>query len=154
MNVLGRRLNNDTLERRGSGYVGRHAADFLRSTSAWFQGVEVLSGSDGGVYISDWCDTGECHGNDGVHRKSGRIYKIVYGSSPCPTVSDVSRLSDLELVELQRSKNDWFSRQARHLLHQRSAEKRLTGGVRQALLTMFETGSDRVEKLRRSGPST
>ncbi|HEX4069579.1 MAG TPA: PVC-type heme-binding CxxCH protein, partial [Planctomycetaceae bacterium] len=148
VNVLGRRLNNDTLERRGSGYVGRHAADFLRSTSAWFQGVEVLSGSDGGVYISDWCDTGECHGNDGVHRKSGRIYKIVYGSSPRPTVSDVSRLSDLELVELQRSKNDWFSRQARHLLHQRSAEKRLTGGVRQALLTMFETGSDRVEKLR------
>jgi hypothetical protein len=28
--------------------------------------------------MNDWSDTGECHDNDGIHRSSGRIYRIVY----------------------------------------------------------------------------
>ena len=56
LNLLGRRLNNDTLSGQGSGYVARHAADFFKSSDPWFQGIEVLSGPDGGVYIADWCD--------------------------------------------------------------------------------------------------
>ena len=94
INLHGRRLNNDTLERRGSGYVGRHAADFLKSADPWFRGLELISGSDGGVYIADWSDIGECHGADGVDRNSGRVFKVVYGQPPRPKIADVARLSD------------------------------------------------------------
>src|SRR5262249_45266155 len=38
-NIHGRRLNNDTLERRGSGYVGHHGKDFAFWGDPWFRGV-------------------------------------------------------------------------------------------------------------------
>ena len=36
-------------------------------------------GPDGSAYVLDWSDTGECHESNGVHRTSGRIFKISYG---------------------------------------------------------------------------
>ena len=108
INFHGRRLNNDTLEPRGK-YVGRHAPDFLKSSDPWFRGLELISGSDGGVYIADWSDTGECHGADGVDRNSGRIFKVVYGQPPRPKIPDVETVSDGELVNLQTAANDWYA---------------------------------------------
>jgi hypothetical protein len=35
-NIHGNRVNHDTLERRGSGYVARHAKDFLMANDPWF----------------------------------------------------------------------------------------------------------------------
>jgi len=81
-NVHGRRLNFDKLERKGSGYVGRRGEDMFFVDDEWFRGVTVKYGPDGGVFISDWCDLGECHDNDGVHTHSGRIYKVVWEGKP------------------------------------------------------------------------
>ncbi len=44
----------------------------------WFRGLDLITGPDGQVWMNDWSDTGECHDNDGIHRSSGRIYRIVY----------------------------------------------------------------------------
>jgi len=77
-NTHGRRVNRDVLTRHGSGYIGDHADDFLLANQPWFRGVQLAYGPDGGVYLSDWTDNGECHDDDGVHRTSGRIYKIVH----------------------------------------------------------------------------
>ena len=77
-NVHGQRLNFDKLQRNGSGYVGRRGHDMFFAHDDWFRGVTVKYGPDGGVFISDWCDYGECHDNDGVHCESGRIYKVWY----------------------------------------------------------------------------
>jgi putative membrane-bound dehydrogenase-like protein len=148
INLHGRRLNNDTLERRGSGYVGRHSADFLKSADPWFRGLELISGSDGGVYIADWSDIGECHGADGVDRNSGRVFKVVYGQPPKPRFPDVARLSDAELVDLQRDKNDWYARQSRQALQQRSAAGRPMANVQERLRTLFADDPDPVHKLR------
>jgi putative membrane-bound dehydrogenase-like protein len=148
INLHGRRLNNDTLERRGSGYVGRHAADFLKSADPWFRGLELISGSDGGVYIADWSDIGECHGADGVDRNSGRVFKVVYGHPPRPKIADVARLSDAELVELQRNKNDWFARQSRQILQQRTAAGHPMRDVYANLRKLFVDDPDPVHKLR------
>ncbi len=113
INLHGRRLNNDILERQGSGYVGRHGADFLKSSDPWFRGMDLISGSDGGVYLSDWSDTGECHGADGVDRTSGRIFKVVYGQPATPNYADIAKLSDQQLVDLQCHRDDWYVRAAR-----------------------------------------
>ena len=49
----------------------------------WFRGLELKYGPDGGVYLTDWSDTGECHETDAdsAHRENGRIYKITYGTA-------------------------------------------------------------------------
>jgi putative membrane-bound dehydrogenase-like protein len=80
-NLHGNRINMDTLHREGCGYVGKHAPDFMKAKDKWFRGIDLLTGPDGNVFVSDWSDSGECHDNDGVHRSSGRIYKIVYGGA-------------------------------------------------------------------------
>lgn len=80
-NLHGNRINVDKLERQGCGYVGKHAPDFMKAKDKWFRGIDLLTCPDGNVIVSDWSDGGECHDNDGVHRTSGRIYKIVYGES-------------------------------------------------------------------------
>jgi putative membrane-bound dehydrogenase-like protein len=77
-NFHGRRINMDILEREGNGYVGRHGKDFLMMKDPWFRGLDLITGPDGQVWMNDWSDTGECHDNDGIHRTSGRIYRIVY----------------------------------------------------------------------------
>lgn len=77
-NLHGHRINVDRLEQRGCGFVGKHEPDFMLTGDEWFRGLEILEAPDGNVLVSDWSDSGECHDNDGVHRSSGRIYKIIY----------------------------------------------------------------------------
>ncbi|NNM30500.1 MAG: c-type cytochrome, partial [Akkermansiaceae bacterium] len=78
VNMHGKRINREILERRGSGYVAKHAPDFLIAKDPFFRALELTTGPDGGVFLLDWSDTGECHENTGVHRTSGRIYKITH----------------------------------------------------------------------------
>lgn len=121
LNMHGYRVNVDRLERHGATYVGKHDADMIFSDDPYFRGTEISYGPDGGVYILDWSDIGECHENDGVHRTSGRIFKITYGDvKPLPTF-DLATLKSTELVGLLSHKNEWFARQALQLLQQRSA---------------------------------
>ncbi|HUE14498.1 MAG TPA: PVC-type heme-binding CxxCH protein [Planctomycetaceae bacterium] len=148
LNMHGRRLNNDTLERRGSGYVGRHAADFLKSSDPWFRGLELIASPDGGAFIADWSDFGECHGADGVDINSGRIFKVVYGETPRPKFADVAKLSDAELVGLQTEKNDWLVRQSRRILQERNAAGQPMQQVHASLKTLFAGDPDPVHKLR------
>jgi putative membrane-bound dehydrogenase-like protein len=113
LNQHGRRINVDRLERDGSGYTGRHEPDILKSADPWFRGIELSYGPDGGVYILDWSDTGECHDHTGVHRTSGRIYKVTYGDPKRVPPFDFAKMSSDELVAAHRHPNEWWARQAR-----------------------------------------
>lgn len=77
-NFHGRRINRDILERQGCGYVAHHGEDFMLMKDPFFRGLDVIAGPDGQMWINDWSDTGECHDNTGLHRSSGRIYRVVY----------------------------------------------------------------------------
>jgi len=79
LNLHGHRINRDLLERAGAGYTARHGQDMCFMADPWYRGMDLVTGPDGSVFISDWSDTGECHDHDGVHRGSGRIYKLSYG---------------------------------------------------------------------------
>ena len=113
----------------------------------WFRGIALKYGPDGGVFVSDWTDLGECHDRDGVHRRSGRIYKITFGRSEY-VETDLSRLSNGQLVQLQMHRNDWFVRHARRILQERAAEGQDMMMARQALLGMFDEREE-VTKLMR-----
>lgn len=84
LNMHGRRANVERLERNGSGYVGKHEPDVFLSDDPWFRGIEISTGPDGSGFILDWSDTGECHESTGVHRTSGRIFRISYGEPKKP----------------------------------------------------------------------
>jgi len=128
LNFHGRRMNIERLEREGSGYVGKHDGDAFFSPDPWFRGMDLTYGPDGGVFVLDWSDTGECHDNTGVHRTSGRIYKITYGEPKKPEVIDFAKLSNEELVKLHEHKNEWFVRMARRILVERSINANLAAG--------------------------
>ncbi|HEV3137640.1 MAG TPA: PVC-type heme-binding CxxCH protein, partial [Pirellulales bacterium] len=146
-NTHGRRLNNDRLVRQGSGYTCLHNPDFLSVGTPWFRGTALLYGPDGGVYFSDWCDLGECHDHDGIHRTSGRVYKVTHGQPKAPPIKDVSKLTDAELVELQLHKNDWYVRTARRILQERSYRGDAPQ-IAKALQKIYDTNPDITHKLR------
>src|SRR4029077_7679852 len=147
-NTHGRRVNNDRLVRQGSGYTAVHNPDFLRVGTPWFRGTALVYGPDGGVYVSDWCDLGECHDHDGIHRTSGRIYKVTYGKPRPPEIADVSKLRDAELVKLQLHRNDWYVRAARRNLQERAAAGRDLKAAHAELHRMFGENPDVARKLR------
>jgi len=78
-NFHGRRLNSEIIKRHGNGYFAVHGPDYFETADPWFRGIELLTAPDGGVFVLDWSDIGECHERDGIHRTSGRIFKLVYG---------------------------------------------------------------------------
>ncbi len=126
-NIHGARLNMDILKRKGSGYTASHGPDFVMANDAWFRGITILQGPQGEVYFSDWHDTGECHSMK-PDRNTGRIFRLTMtpqaarGFAPSsPVISDISKLSDHELVKLQLSSNEWLVRRARRLLQERAA---------------------------------
>ncbi|MEX2027791.1 MAG: hypothetical protein WEH44_10820, partial [Pirellulaceae bacterium] len=143
INLHGRRLNRDTLrdphadyksprERRaatqpqGAGYQLHHGEDLCFFGDEWFRGIDLIYGPDGGVYIADWTDVGECHENDGVHRTSGRIFKVVHEDPrrrPPTKLKpfDLAKLNDVELVWQATSGSEWHKRQARRVLAERAA---------------------------------
>ncbi|HEY1111388.1 MAG TPA: PVC-type heme-binding CxxCH protein, partial [Opitutaceae bacterium] len=113
LNFHGRRANHEKLERRGSGYVGRHAPDVFISSDPWFRGIEIGYGPDGGVFVLDWSDTGECHNSTGVSRTSGRIYKIVHGEPRRDGPPDLRDARGRDLAAWQAHSNEWLVRQSR-----------------------------------------
>lgn len=97
LNFHGRRVNVEKLVRQGAGFVGKHEPDILQSADPFFRGIDLMEAPDGAVLILDWSDIGECHDATGVHRTSGRIFRVVgKGSGKSGPASGVeSRLRDL-----------------------------------------------------------
>ncbi|MSU61495.1 MAG: dehydrogenase [Pedosphaera sp.] len=138
-NIHGQRLNTDILERKGSGYVGKHGPDFVNFNDTWSQVLNMRYDQDGSVYLIDWYDKNQCHHNreDGHDRANGRIFKIVYNNQPVTKV-DLGKKSDEDLLALAVSKNEWMSRTARRLMRERAA----------ALLAAFERDPQQSQKVQ------
>ncbi|MFN9720041.1 MAG: PVC-type heme-binding CxxCH protein, partial [Planctomycetota bacterium] len=117
-NTHGRRINVNRLDREGSGYVGRREPDFMLVKNPWFRGVDIKMGPEGAMYVADWSDNGECHDHDGIHRTSGRIYRIAYGTPKLTgaqrqVLTGSNRLAFLNADWI--NKPDWFGRHARRI---------------------------------------
>ena len=129
-NIHGNRVNQDILERKGSGYVAKHARDFAFANDVFFRGLEMQYGPDGGVYITDWCDTGECHDYDTADIRNGRIYKITFGEKK-QAQFDFKNATVEQHIAFQKHSNEWVVRQSRRALQERAAT--LTPDSRMAL---------------------
>ena len=147
LNLHGRRINQDTLYRQGAGYAGSHADDFMLTRDLWFRGIDLAYGPDGGVFVLDWSDIGECHDSDGIHRTSGRIFKITHGKTKA-LKKDLSKLSSLDLARLQTHTNEWHVRMARRLLQERAVAGDDLGQVREHLFELYSGSVSISHRLR------
>ncbi len=146
-NLHGHRLVANYTDPKGSTYISKHAADFMRANDMHFIPVTQKVGPDGALYMSDWSDQQICHrGSNAVEnwdRSNGRIYRISYGSAErsagTPARFDLSasdadssarfsspfnlaKVSDEMLAKSAvQTENEWLSRMARRLLTERAA---------------------------------
>ncbi|MES2707690.1 MAG: PVC-type heme-binding CxxCH protein [Verrucomicrobiota bacterium] len=149
INFNGRRLNAENVVPEGSGYVGKRMPDLGYSADKWFRGIDLLYGPDGGVFLTDWSDSGECHDDSGVHRLSGRVYKITHGGQPKrPAIGNIGALSARELLPLLEAKNEFLARHARQRFQELAVSGGDLGGVREALLKSFAESPGTVARLR------
>lgn len=123
LSIHGKRLQRERIEYKRGVAIARHEPDTLKVKDSWFMGVQTKVGPDGGVYIIDWNDTGECHSYVNTQRTTGRIYKVTYGK-PAVWTKDLRKYSDAELEMLHRQPGmEWHIRQARRLLQERKHEQ-------------------------------
>ena len=147
-NIHGNRLIYDELTRKDSGYAARHGSSFLLANDPWFRGIQMGYGPDGGVFVSDWNDLGECHDSDGAYRMSGRLYKITYGDVKRAGDINLGKLSNAELVNLQLHTNDWYVRHARRILQERAVAGQVEAATHVALTGIIRENPDVTRKLR------
>lgn len=144
-NINGAKLNIDHLGRKGSGYLATHEKDFLSMNDSWSQWLNFKYDPSGSVYAIDWYDKNQCHSpNPDVHNKTmGRIFKITHENDKFVKV-DLTKASDMELVNYQLHANEWYVRQARVILQERGANKK----VHKALKEILAKNPDVTRKLR------
>ncbi len=142
---------SDILDRKGSGFVGRHGDDFLLANNAQWVGFSMEVGPDGGLYVLDWHDADIC-GKEVLNGETGRIFRIMPKESRAATwkgrYSDLTKLTDRQLVELQTSPSDWHARRARLILQGRAANGQLTRKTHAQLQTLFQTSPNPDWRLR------
>ncbi|RDC62482.1 PVC-type heme-binding CxxCH protein [Adhaeribacter pallidiroseus] len=144
-NIHGSKVNVDQLNRKGSGYVASHDKDFLVTNDSWSQWLNFRYDPSGSVFAIDWYDKNQCHSsNPDVHQKTmGRIFKISHESDKFVKV-DLAKASDLDLVNYQLHRNEWYVRNARLILQERGPNKK----VHKALKEILKNNPDETRKLR------
>ncbi|WP_231749432.1 PVC-type heme-binding CxxCH protein [Tautonia plasticadhaerens] len=137
-NIHGARLNRDVPEPSGSGFIGRHAPDFLLANDRASQIIALRQGPDGDAWMIDWYDLQQCHVPDAtVHDKSkGRVFKVSYGDPRPDAVVDLKSLDQNELITLAAGlrpvvrtgaltyepQNAWHNRHAHRILQERGLD--------------------------------
>lgn len=133
-NIHGARTNADILIRDGSGYTAMHGKDFVITNDFWSQWMDYQYGPGGSMYVIDWYDKNQCHSpNPDVHDKTlGRIFKISHKDDQFVRI-DLTKKTDMELVEYQLHPNEWYVRQSRVLLQNRGGNPEIYAGLKKIL---------------------
>lgn len=144
-NIHGAQTNMDIIIRDGSGYTAVHGSDFAITNDFWSQWLDFQYGPSGSMYVIDWYDKNQCHSpNPDVHDKTlGRIFTISHKDDEFVKI-DLSKKSDLELVEYQLHPNEWYVRQSRVLLQERGGSPK----IHAALQEILDENPDETRKLR------
>lgn len=144
-NLLSNTVYWHPLTPKGSTVQGRHGGTLLNAHDPWFRPIDLLTGPDGSVFVTDWYDKRASHldPRDTWDKTNGRIYKIVYKDTKRVVPGDLSRLSSADLVALRTSGNDWFSDMARRIL-----SERCDASIVPTLRTMLAQDRDEVIALR------
>ena len=120
-NLLSNAIYWHILEPKGSSFTARFGGDLLIAHDTWFRPIDCLVGPDGSLFVADWYDKRANHVDpiDNWDKTNGRVYKIeANGTVPVKNLA-LRKLSSAQLVDLLGHPNDWYHREARHLLAER-----------------------------------
>lgn len=142
---------SDILKPKGSGFTAHHGDDFMMANNAQWVGFSMEVGPEGALYVLDWHDADIC-GQDVLNEETGRIFRIMPEKSLAENwngrYTDLTTLSDKQLVELQTSKSDWHARRARVILQNRASKGKLQQGIHEQLYTIFQSNTNADFRLR------
>ncbi len=142
---------SDVLERKGSGFTGHHGDDFLMANNAQWVGFSMETGPEGALYVLDWHDADIC-GKEVLNKETGRIFRITPENSLAENwngrYSDLTKMTDAQLVALQTTQSAWHARRARVILQNRAAKGTLQQGTHGQLRKIFETNTNPDWQLR------
>ncbi|MFM7166683.1 MAG: PVC-type heme-binding CxxCH protein [Planctomycetaceae bacterium] len=150
-NLHGHQINRMRNDREGGGYRTRHAGtDVLFCGDRAYVAVDLQTGPDGALYLSDWYDVRHCHNPDAEQwdRGNGRIYRMKYDASWRAAAVDLTKLSDVELAGLQQHENEWHVRGARQVLAERARVRSTDAAAVDLLRKLAAGGSTEVLRLR------
>lgn len=127
-NIHGNCINSDELTRDGSTYFGKPREDFLTANDAWFMPVGQETGPDGCLYILDWYDRYHCYQDAnrdpaGIDRLKGRLYRVRYKNTPRAAGFDLSKETDVQLIEQLNAGSDFVRHTAQRLLTERASQQ-------------------------------
>ncbi|WP_439581418.1 PVC-type heme-binding CxxCH protein [Dyadobacter bucti] len=142
---------SDMLVPKGSGFSGRHGDDFMMANNAQWVGFSMEIGPEGAIYVLDWHDADIC-GSDVLNEETGRIFRITPKVSLAENwkgrYSDLGKMTDVELAELQTSKSEWHARRARIILQNRAAKGNLSKTAVEKLMQTYLGNPDANWRLR------
>ncbi len=142
---------SDVLVPKGSGFAASHGDDFLMANNAQWIGFSLEIGPEGALYVLDWHDADIC-GQDVLQKETGRIFRITPKQSGAAQwegrYSDLTRMTDAQLVELQRNASDWHARRARIILQNRAAKGTLEPATHDRLRRIFAADSNPDWRMR------
>ncbi|RYE20812.1 MAG: hypothetical protein EOP51_17045 [Sphingobacteriales bacterium] len=150
-NIHEHAILTDILTPKGSGFVGSHGDDLMAANNAQWVGFSTTIGPDGDLYVLDWHDADICGGSV-LNKETGRIFRI----SPQKTLAenwkgrytDLNKMSDKQLAELQTSKSDWHARRARVILQNRAFKGNLKKGTYNILWNIYQNNANVDYRLR------
>lgn len=142
---------SDILEKKGSGFVGHHGDELLLANNAQWVGFSMELGPEGALYVLDWHDADIC-GKEVLNSETGRIFRITPQTSGAENwpgrYSDLTKMTDARLVDLQTVASDWHARRARGILQHRTATGKLDKATHDRLRTIFTTHANADWRLR------
>jgi putative heme-binding domain-containing protein len=150
-NLHGHQINHQINLREGGGFNTIHAGyDMLFCADRQFIGVDLMSGPDGAVYLSDWYDPRHCHNPDIDHwdRGNGRIYRMKFDANYRPVRVNLAQATDQELVDAQLHANEWHVRMARLVLSERAANRLISPASVRRLRSLVTDHADPARRLR------
>jgi putative heme-binding domain-containing protein len=123
----GHRVCRFTLSEDRSGFVSREQQEVIWSDHVAFRPIDVKLGPDGAIYIADWYNPIIQHGEvdfrdprrDHTH---GRIWRVTWKGAPERKPQTMTQLTNVQLFESLRSKDNYTRQAAKQVLRQRGAE--------------------------------
>jgi putative membrane-bound dehydrogenase-like protein len=118
-NIHGQRINADIAVRQGSGFVGKHAPDFINFNDRASQIVDIRQGPGASIYMIDWYDMNQCHRpqREAHDYTTGRIFKVVRKGAAKPA-ENLTTLSDRDLFSKAIGPDAFVAAHARRLLQE------------------------------------
>ncbi|MEO6739082.1 MAG: dehydrogenase, partial [Chthoniobacteraceae bacterium] len=120
-NIHGARINMDVLERKGSGYVAHHGANFIAFHDKASQIVDLREGPDGTLFMIDWYDLNQCHNprREAHDYTTGRIFRLGRKGQIVKAV-DLAKMGNPDLMIRSMTGDEREARSARLKLQERS----------------------------------